>query len=61
MNKSEYQQSIESLIQTFNIFQHKALAYIQLHPESTELREQLALWVHPKGVSNLIKTLTLHH
>ena len=60
MNRSEYQETIEHLLRQFNFFQYQAISYLENHPE-TRLRDQLMMWIHPKGLSNIINNITLHH
>ena len=60
MQKSQYQATLELLLHNFNIFQHRALQYLQKYPHNLELRDQLLVWVHRKGMSNLIKNVTFY-
>ena len=60
-SKSVYETSLDKLLLHFNIFQKRALAYMDDHPEQTELRDQLLVWVHPRGLTNIVRTLSLHH
>ena len=61
MQKSQYQATLELLIHNFNIFQHRALQFMQKYPHNQGLRDQLLVWVHRKGMGNLIKIITFFH
>jgi hypothetical protein len=63
MVKSEYEQSLHFLVKVFNSFTSQALQWIRKEDNSlsNELREILAIWVHPKGISNLIQAIALDY
>jgi hypothetical protein len=62
MIKSEYEQSLDFLLKVYNVFLCQALNLMQ-KPSllSPPLQKALSLWVHPKGISNLIKTISLNY
>jgi hypothetical protein len=61
MVKSEYEHSLEILLKVFNVFLSQAFRWLQRHKHaSKELRNILAVWIHPKGMSNLVKTIALN-
>jgi len=63
MSKSEYEQSLHFLVKVFNNFTNQAIQLLRKEESyiSKELRDILAIWVHPKGISNLIQAIALDY
>ena len=63
MVKSEYEQSLHFLVKVFNSFTSQALQWLRNEDSfiSQDLREILAIWVHPKGIANLIQAIALDY
>ena len=60
MIASPYEESLEYLKESYNAFLNQAVLYLKECPSSSKsLANMLKVWIHPKGISNLINTLTL--
>ena len=61
MPKSEYEKSLEFLLKVYNVFLYNAVNWFKkkTNPSAT-LQEVISIWIHPKGITNLIKTIALN-
>lgn len=60
--KSDYEQSLDFLLKVYNVFLYQALSLLKNSPAiSRSLQQALSIWVHPKGISNLVKTIALNY
>jgi hypothetical protein len=60
MFKNQFEETLQHMVKTFNIFIHLATSYSNINgcSENTGLVQMVSLWVHPKGLGNLIKIIS---
>ncbi len=56
---SEYHLALEYLQKSFNVFLVSVRDYIALNRPNQQLKALLYIWNHPRGILNLIRTLSL--
>ena len=56
---SEYHLALEYLQKSFNVFLVSVRDYIALNRPNQQLKALLYIWNHPRGILNLLRTLSL--
>lgn len=56
---SEYHLALEYLQKSFNVFLLSVRDYIALYRPNQQLKALIYIWNHPRGILNLIRTLSL--
>lgn len=56
---SEYHLALEYLQKSFNVFLVSVREYIALYEPNQQLKALIYIWNHPRGILNLIRTLSL--
>jgi hypothetical protein len=56
---SEYHLALEYLQKSFNVFLLSVRDYIALYKPNQQLKALIYIWNHPRGILNLIRTLSL--
>lgn len=59
-SKSEYQISLELLLNNYRIFQYRLTEYANTYNlQSQKMKDLVNLWAHPQAIANLILSLSL--
>lgn len=56
---SEYHLALEYLQKSFNVFLLSVRDYIAIYRPNQQLKALIYIWNHPRGILNLIRTLSL--
>jgi hypothetical protein len=56
---SEYHMALEYLQKSFTVFLESVRDYIALNSPNQQLKALIYIWNHPRGILNLIRTLSL--
>lgn len=57
--KTDYEEARITLSKSFQNFLKDALRFSQKYTEAAKFKHFTGMWLHPKGIANLVKTISL--